>query len=85
MSANQLKTNKLKYCEIILSQTDCKSKLDLQCTKYTLFRLYLAVVRNSVNNKLLMKTCLKSHFGKYAWATIKNNKLFIKTCKTSFC
>ena len=37
---------------------------------YTLFHLYLAVVlsnkkEDSVNNKLFMKTCLKSHFVKH--------------------
>ena len=51
---------------------------------YTLFRLYLAVVlRNSMNSELLMKTCLKRHFVKHAWALIENDKLFMRTCLKS--
>ena len=30
-----------------------------------------------------MNTCLKSHFVKHAWATIKNNKLFMASYSES--
>ena len=69
MSAKQLKTNNLKY------------PVKLYFVKLIVtVSVFSRSPKKQHKYKLFIKTCLKRHFVKHAWATIKDNKLFMKTC-----